>query len=264
VPERGAEDATAIPENVYGNRKRLAFILRHLRPGDRVLEVGCGTGVMLCRPLARLGYDVHGIDLDTASITFGQRALAEEGLEPGILAVSPLSAFSMAPDVVIASEVLEHLQDHELGPFLAEVRQRLKPQGRFLVTVPNGYGWFELEQLLWYTLRLGPLLYHGRICNLIESTKARLLGSAAVDPGKPSTLANSPHVQRFTLGAIRRLLVEGGFEIVEAGGSVAISGPFSNLFFAGIEPFLEANARWGDRLGWLASGFFLACRARQA
>jgi SAM-dependent methyltransferase len=264
VPDRGAGVATAIPENVYGSRKRLAFILRHLRPGDRVLEIGCGTGVMLCRPLARLGYDVRGIDLDTASIAFGQRVLAEEGLDPAILAVCPLSAFSMAVDVVIASEVLEHLQDQELGLLLAEVRQRLQPQGRFLVTVPNGYGWFELEQWLWYSLRLGPLLYHGRICNLIESTKARLLGSEAVDPGQPSTLANSPHVQRFTLRAIRRLLVGGGFEIVEARGSVAISGPFSNLLFAGIEPFLEANAHWGDRLGRLASGFFLACRASQA
>jgi hypothetical protein len=69
-------------------------------------------------------------------------------------------------------------------------------------------------------------------------------------------------VQRFTLGGITRRLEAAGFEVVSRRGSVVFSGPFSNLLFAGVEPALAANARWGDRLGRLASGFFLACRRR--
>jgi hypothetical protein len=97
----------------------------------------------------------------------------------------------------------------------------------------------------------------------VESTKARHLGPEAVDPGEPSTLASSPHIQRFTLSSITRLLGTAGFEIIDARGSVACSGPFINLFFAGFQGLLEANARWGDRLGGLASGYFLACRATE-
>jgi hypothetical protein len=41
---------------------------------------------------------------------------------------------------------------------------------------------------------------------------------------------------------------------------VVFAGPFSNLFFAGFDWLLAANARWGDRWGRFASGYFLACR----
>ena len=53
-----------------------------------------------------------------------------------------------------------------------------------------------------------------------------------------------------------------GFEVTDARDSVAVSGPVSNLLFAGLEPLLDANGRWGDRVGGLASGYFVSCRAR--
>jgi SAM-dependent methyltransferase len=256
------ECADAVPENVYGSRKRIEWILRHLRRSDVVLEVGCGTGYMICRPLARLGYDVHGIDIDAASVERGQALLRDEGLDPSILAARPLSESDLAPDVLIVSEVLEHLRDPELDGLLAEIRGRLSPGGTLLVTVPNGYGWFELEQLLWWRVGIGPLLFRSGVCHLVEKTKSRWLGPDALTAGPPSTLSSSPHVQRFTLRRITRRLSTAGFEVVDRRGSVVFSGPFSNLFFAGVGPVLAANARWGDRLGPLASGFMLACRRR--
>ncbi len=69
-------------------------------------------------------------------------------------------------------------------------------------------------------------------------------------------------MQRFTYRSIGRRLAAAGFEVVERRGSVVFSGPFSNLLFAGVEPVLASNARWGGRLGPLASGFMLACRRR--
>ena len=130
------------------------------------------------------------------------------------------------------------------------------------MTVPNGYGWFELEQFLWWRAGLGRLLFRSGFCHVVEKNKSRWLGPEAVTAGPPSTLSSSPHVQRFTLAGITRRLREAGFDVVARRGSVAFSGPFSNLLFAGIEPVLAANARWGDRLGPLAAGFFLACRRR--
>jgi SAM-dependent methyltransferase len=236
-------------------------VLRHVTPTDEILEVGCGTGYMLCRPLARLGYRVRGIDLDQKSIEYGKDLLRKAGLDPDILTAGPLAETSHTPTVVIVSEVLEHLHDPELVALLAEIRARLAPPKTLLVTVPNGYGWFELEDLLWSKLGLGRPLYRWGFCHLVESTKARHLGPAAVDPGEPSTLAGSPHVQRFTLAGISGRLQEAGFEIVERRGSVAFAGPFSNLFFAGFDSVLAANGRWGDRWGRFASGYFLACRA---
>lgn len=249
-------------ENVYGSHKRLLWVLRHLTPADEILEVGCGTGYMLCRPLARLGYHVRGIDLDLKSIERGQQLLRDEGLDPTILSATPLSGVSHSPSAIILSEVLEHLRDEELRILLTEVRSRLRPEGTLLVTVPNGYGCFEVEDFLWRRLRIGNLLFRSGFCHLVESTKARYLGPEAIDPGQPSTLASSPHVQRFTLASISHRLQQAGFEIVDRRGSVVFAGPFSNLFFAGFDSLLAANARWGDRWGRFASGYFLACRKR--
>jgi SAM-dependent methyltransferase len=253
--------ATLVRETVYGSRKRLDWVLRHVAAEDRILELGCGTGYMLCRPLAKLGYRVHGIDLDRTSIERGQELLRAEGLDPSILSARPLAEVAERPSVIIASEVLEHLHDPELGLLLREIHGHLGPGGRLLVTVPNGYGWFELEQLLWWKLRLGTLLFRSGFCHLVEKTKTRWLGPEAILAGPPSTLADSPHVQRFTLRGVRRRLEQAGFTVLESSGSVAVSGPFSNLLLGGIEPLLLANGRWGRRLGPLASGFFLVCRA---
>jgi SAM-dependent methyltransferase len=269
MPERAGDPggttagaAGVVRETVYGSRKRLAWILRHVTKDDDILEVGCGTGYMLCRPLAKLGYRVRGIDLDEKSIEHGQALLRAEGLDPGMLAARPLSAISDRPSVIIASEVLEHLHDEELDELLSEIRGRLAPGSRLLVTVPNGYGWFEMEQFLWWRLGIGSLLFRSGFCHLVEKTKTRRLGPEAIEAGPPSTLSSSPHVQRFTLPSIHRRLARAGFEITDARGSVAFSGPFSNLLFAGVERVLEGNGRWGERLGRLAAGFFLACRAR--
>jgi SAM-dependent methyltransferase len=215
---------------------------------------------MLTRPLAQLGYRVHGIDLDVPSIEHGKGLLRQEGLDPDILSAVPLSSWPGRPDVVIASEVLEHLHDGELQNLLGDIRERLAPGGRLLVTVPNGYGWFEVEQLIWWKLGVGSLLFRSGVNHLIEETKARWLGREAIDAGPPSTLSGSPHVQRFTIGSIARTLRAARFTVDDARGSVALSGPFSNLLFAGVNPLLALNGRLGRRLGRLASGYFLACR----
>jgi SAM-dependent methyltransferase len=261
-PAQGPADTAALlRETVYGSRKRLDWVLRFVEADDRILEVGCGTGYMLCRPLAKLGFHVHGIDLDSPSIERGRELLRTEGLDPSILSARPLAQIDERPSVMIASEVLEHLLDDELARLLEEIHGRLSPGGRLLVTVPNGYGWFELEQLLWWKLGLGTLLFRSGFCHLVEKAKTNWLGSEAILAGPPSTLSGSPHVQRFTLGSIRRRLEQAGFYVLETRGSVAVSGPFSNLLLAGITPLLEANGRWGDRLRGLAAGFFVACRA---
>jgi SAM-dependent methyltransferase len=259
-----ADPARLLRETVYGSRLRLEWILQHARRDDVILEVGCGTGHMLCRPLARLGYRVQGIDLDAPSIEHGQGLLRQEGLDPAILSAVPLTVWRGRPDVVIASEVLEHLHDGDLEKLLLEIHARLAPGGRLLVTVPNGYGWFELEQFVWWKLGVGSLLFRSGLNHLVEKAKTAWLGREAIDAGPPSTLSGSPHVQRFTLGSIRRRLRDAGFVVEDARGSVAVSGPFSNLLFAGLEPLLAANGRLGRLLGRFAAGYFVACRVETA
>ena len=61
------------------NKYRLVFDKLRLKPGDRLLDVGCGWGGMV-RYAARRGVRALGVTLSQEQTTWAQRAIAEEGL----------------------------------------------------------------------------------------------------------------------------------------------------------------------------------------
>lgn len=72
-------DADASLEEAQANKYRLVFEKLRLRPGDRLLDVGCGWGGMV-RHAARKGVRVIGVTLSREQALWGQKAIAEEGL----------------------------------------------------------------------------------------------------------------------------------------------------------------------------------------
>lgn len=243
-------------ENVYGSLKRLEWIERHLRPQDAVLEVGCGTGVMLTLPLHERGVQIAGLDLDPASIEYGRRVASENGIDPDALACRDLHDCEGEWDVIILSEVLEHQSDEGVEELLSLIHSRLSATGRLLITVPNGRGWFEFESWLWFRTPLGRIIEACRIDAVVWSLKRGLVGPYEDTPYL-STLESSPHLQRFSLAAIQDTLEHAGFRILESTGSVMFSGPFINLLFTGVMRFMRMNCRLGSRFPKLAAGFFV-------
>jgi SAM-dependent methyltransferase len=232
-----------------------------LDPGRRAVELGCGTGYMLTYPLRTWRYDVVGVDLDRASVEYGRGVLKQAGIDPEALQARDLRNLPGPIHTVIASEVLEHLDDAELDAMLDLIHERLDPDGQLLVTVPNGYGWFELEALLWFRTGFDRLARRFPLNRLLHEYRRRVAGGYE-DAAHPSTVADSPHKQRFTLRRIRRLLESKGFEVTGATGSVLFAGPFSNQLFTGVRRVMAWNGRMGDRAPALASGFFVAARRR--
>ena len=95
----------------------------------RILDVGCGPG-WLIQHLGEAGYaNVAGcdrLDLDGAAFEYRKVDLNVEGL----------GAYSNDSfDVVIASDVLEHLENP--GAALREFRRVLTPEGHLFLTLPN-------------------------------------------------------------------------------------------------------------------------------
>ncbi len=252
----GAEQMDlGVPENIYGHRKRLEWFVPQLRRNDRVVELGCGTGYMITRALLRLGYDAYGVDIDKQSIEYGQKLFRQEQLDDSRLKAIDLRDLEFQADVIIASEVLEHIPDGDMSGVFEAIRKALKPGGRLLVTVPNGYGWFEFEALLWNKFGLRHCFFWW---SRYVALKKRIFGEHRFDE-TPMTVAESPHVQRFTWNSIRSLLESEGFRVEQTEGSVLFAGPPSHVFFTGIPWIMSANRALGRMFKPVATGFYLSC-----
>ena len=113
---------------------RYAYIAAHVNPGQRALNIGVGRGG-LERMLIQRGVDTYSLDPGEASI-----AQIRKDLQLGDKAQVGWSQSMPFPsdtfDVVIMTEVLEHLDDQVLQATLHEVCRVLRDGGRLIGTVP--------------------------------------------------------------------------------------------------------------------------------
>lgn len=247
-----------LEENLWGYGKRLAFIVqaiseRYERPraSVSVLDVGCGTGTQLTIPLATLGFDVTGVDTHEASIATARRLQPTTTFVLGRVAELPPRTY----DVVIVSEVLEHLDHPET--LLAETLPYLRDDGLLFITVPNGYGEFEIDRRLYRALRLD-ILFDGLYRSL------RVLLRRPARPGVGGSQDESDHVQRFTLGRLRRMFSEHRLDVRSERATSVASGPLVAHTLARIPGFIALNTHLADRLPmWASSAWMFVLRRRQ-
>jgi ubiquinone/menaquinone biosynthesis C-methylase UbiE len=109
-----------------------------LSPGERVLEVGCGTGAFWRAHRERLP---EGLQVTLVDISSGMLVEAASGLRGDsrfsfcVADVQNLPFFAAQSDVVIANHMLYHVPDIVRG--VRELRRVLRPGGR-LATATNG------------------------------------------------------------------------------------------------------------------------------
>jgi SAM-dependent methyltransferase len=246
-------------EDAYGHMQRLDWLQSWLDRRDKILEYGCGTGYMITLPLLARGFDVVGIDLDERSVEYGWRLLNRAGLGDERLLVADLSTHHATYDVIIASEILEHLTSATLDSTIRCITEHLKPGGLLLVTVPNGYGWFEIESSIWRRLKLESRVARTQLYRVVEGLKRRFAGTSGVYP-HPSTLDSGQHVQRFTAHTLRCLMARGNLQVVDFTGTTLVAGPVSNILISGVRPLTRLNNALGHMAPCFASGFMMAGR----
>ena len=106
-------------------------MVSRLGNGLRVLDVGCGDGV-ISEPISRMGNHVTSVDLPTISILAHRRRVSlVVGGDAEHLAF-PANSF----DVVLASEVLEHLWNPHV--FFEEAYRVLRAKGHLIIETPEG------------------------------------------------------------------------------------------------------------------------------
>ncbi len=129
------------------------------RPGQRVLDVGCGTAtltIMLKR--ACPGVEVVGLDGDPDALAIARRKIQAASAD---IEVHEAMSFEMpfadgSFDRVVSSLVFHHLTSENKRRTLAEVRRVLKPRGELHVA-----DWGEAQNLLMRAAFLGVQLFDG-------------------------------------------------------------------------------------------------------
>jgi 2-polyprenyl-3-methyl-5-hydroxy-6-metoxy-1,4-benzoquinol methylase len=109
-----------------------------LRPGARVLDVGCGNGYTAGQ-FAAHGCNVIGIDLSESGLAIGRANYPNVRFEMLPADDQILANLNVEPfDIVTSTEVIEHLYDPEA--FSRGCYNSLRPRGRLIVSTPyHGY-----------------------------------------------------------------------------------------------------------------------------
>ncbi len=115
-------------------KPRLLSLIARIHPGQAILNIGVGDGSFEAMAQAR-GLDISSLDPSAQSI----ERLREQyglGLKAQIGRADKLPFPESAFDVVVMSEVIEHLDDAAVAGTLKELERVLKPEGCLIGTVP--------------------------------------------------------------------------------------------------------------------------------
>lgn len=99
-----------------------------------IVDLGCGKGI-LAEALAAFGR-VIGVDFASQTIRDNQTRTPHVNFIQGDVADRALPSRLGEHDVVVSSEVIEHLRIEARGPFLRNAFELLRPDGLLILTTP--------------------------------------------------------------------------------------------------------------------------------
>ncbi len=131
----------SLPSGLVVSTRNLLTLLRsRIRPGQRVLEIGCAPGKLLAFAGKVLGADVAGIDYSPTGVASSRELFGALNID-GDLRCEDIFQTSFKPgsfDLVYSNGLIEHFDDPR--PIVRKHVELAKPGGRILILVPNYSG----------------------------------------------------------------------------------------------------------------------------
>ncbi len=210
--EDPAVPASSGPDRARRQAEMLAEVLAAMPAPARVLDVGCGDGYATSVAAGRnRAHHFAGLDWSAPSLAqAAERGIAV--LRAGLDARLPIGSESV--DVVVMSEVIEHLVDTDSA--VEEAYRVLKPGGTLLLSTPNLAAWYNRGLL---ALGIQPVFSEVSLRSVFGRPGSQVAG----------------HLHMFTRRALVEFLAAYGLECVRVSGATyhdvpAVLRPLDRLF----------------------------------
>ncbi|MDI1449791.1 class I SAM-dependent methyltransferase [Polyangium sp. 6x1] len=122
------------------------WLAERLAPGDRVLDVGCGSGIPTAKLLAEAGLSVHGVDISKEMLRLARRNAPGATFEQvDVMSFSPEPG-SFGGAAAFFSLLM--LRKSEIPAALAKIGRALRPGGHLALSMVEGdFDYVELPFL---------------------------------------------------------------------------------------------------------------------
>jgi len=196
----------------YFHQQRYSSILKYLKTDDKVLEVGCGEGILSVFA-AQKGVQITALDISRPNLEAAKKFAEEQGVERNIKFIESDAENLPFPDnsfdMVIADNILEHLPNFEKG--LSEIRRVTRKNAIIaLPTCLNPCGWCLLGgDIYWKITRRTPYAIFWGFLRVLLGV---LLGRKGVNEWYGG-VKGIPHLWRYPW-VMKKELKEAGFKIV--------------------------------------------------
>lgn len=152
-----------------------------LKPGDRLLDIGCGWGALICYAAEHYGVSAHGITLSDAQLSIAKERIAQRGLQNRVTAeIRDYNDLEGVYDKVASIGMAEHVGIKNMPKYMSKVKSVLVPGGLFLnhaITRPAkrsakafNKNSPERRLLTKYIFPGGELDHQGHVLDCMEST----------------------------------------------------------------------------------------------
>ncbi len=135
------------PIQKFWHYSKILAIEKLLPPsaGEKILDVGCGSGV-ISEFLGTFGAEVVGIDSNPDAVRFAANTFSNERVSFRVgLADKPLGT-EASVDKIYCLELIEHIYIYQFSAMLTNFQRVLRPGGKVFLTTPNYHSmWPAIE-----------------------------------------------------------------------------------------------------------------------
>lgn len=170
-------------ESAQRNQRAQVAAKLQLRPGDRLLDIGCGWGRFVATFAKEYGVDATGVTLADNQIEFGSRLIDE--LQISDKARLERRDYRDIPteqqyDKILCMEMIEHVGLKNLSTFCDKVGELLADDGLFLLQWTGLRRGLRPEDLIW-GLFMGKYIFPGADAALPPSSMLKALEKAGFE-----------------------------------------------------------------------------------